>query len=135
MATQYSLYFYKGTTFPVVIESNDFPTYITTKSIELIHRNLKDGASEASQIIVYKKQLDDIERTLFEVQEAFPDTCPEDHLKEVCKRLKKGSDFLNAMWCININALLVLKAIKNDDNNGIMKINTANPEIFRKLCE
>tara|TARA_R110002020_G_scaffold109601_1_gene253553 strand:- start:167 stop:481 length:315 start_codon:yes stop_codon:yes gene_type:complete len=43
-------------------------------------------------------------------------------MKKVSKILNHPIDHIYALWCINICCLLILKAIPDDDKNGIMNI-------------
>ena len=38
----------------------------------------------------------------------------------LCERLGTGQDQMMTMWCLNINALIVMKALKNDNDNGVL---------------
>jgi hypothetical protein len=110
------LYFYNGTAFPIAIQSN---LEEQKKQVEeMIMLGLKTGVSLKEQIKDYKEQLDKIEACLY--KHCNPSSAK--GLKKVEQELGRNEDSILAIWQINILALLRLKAIKDDDNNGTINI-------------
>jgi hypothetical protein len=76
------------------------------------------GMSLMEQKKDYFEQLELIEDTL----NKYCNPSSEKKMKKVSKILNKPIDDIYSLWCINICCLLILKAIPDDDMNGIMKI-------------
>ena len=108
----HTMYFYKGSTFPVLIGGNTISACTKTAN-DMIIMGLRCGISINEQIKDYTSQLDTIEGLLFKY-------CNRNAkgIKKVCKELKKTDDELQALWSLNICALLKLKVIENDNMNG-----------------
>ena len=123
--TSKTLYFYKGTTFPVIVGGNEFPKKIENFSVEMIITGMKQGVSREQQIKDYTYQLNIVEQTMCDIQRDFgepiTDADTTKGLTELCKRMGQTQDYLMTMWCLNISALLVMKALKQDDFNGTMR--------------
>ena len=87
----------------------------------MIILGMRMGVSMEQQKIDYKEQLDLIEETFCEISQGR--AMDENTLKTAVKILKANSvDELYAMWCLNICALLKMKVIKDDCNNGILRM-------------
>jgi hypothetical protein len=105
-----------GTAFPIAIQSD---LEEQKKQVEeMILLGLKTGVSLKEQIKDYKEQLDKIEACLY--KHCNPSSAK--GLKKVEQELGRNEDSILAIWQINILALLRLKAIKDDDNNGTINI-------------
>ena len=117
-----NLYFYKGTAFPVIYYG--LPVKEVMKHAhEMIVSFLKDNMSLKKQVEIYKEQLDYIEGLM--VKYANPTT--EEGMEKVASILGKDLHIIGGLWCVNVCALLKLKAIKNDNMNGILTTMKINP--------
>ena len=111
-----ALYFYKGTAFPISTPNN---LQEDKKSVEeMILLGLKHGISLKEQIKEYKQQLDLIEESIY--KNCNPSSAK--GLKKMEQQFGKSIPSLMATWILNIIALLRLKAITNDNDNGIVII-------------
>ena len=131
----YTLYFYKGTVFPKVIlfdsveEQDSSITFTKKQAKDLIKNGLKNNLNIEAQKIKYIEQLNSIEEALF----TYNNPSTEKGMKKVCKILNYDRDFINCLWMLNIEALIILKHLKNDENNGIMSFDFTNGKhIIRK---
>ena len=123
-----TMYFYKGTTFPVGTtevgkRQYEFSKSITKGSIEMIMAGLKDGISREEQIKDYLEQLNKIEGEMCKIEKEDEKRWmrqTQKCLNILCERLGMGQDQMMTMWCLNINALIVMKALKNDNDNGVL---------------
>jgi len=110
-----TLYFYKGTTFPIIAPSFG-QDEIKKLALEMIMEGLKSKVSKEQQIADYKEQLDNIEETLF--LHCNPATA--EGMKTASRILGRSENNLYSIWAIDICALLILKAIPDDNDNGIV---------------
>ena len=123
-----TMYFYKGTTFPMGTTEKGANQYkfskdITKGSIEMIMAGLKDGISKEEQIKDYLEQLNQIEGEMCKIEKVVKDGWvmeTQKCLDMLCDRFGKDDLELMTMWCLNINALIVMKALKNDNDNGVL---------------
>ena len=123
-----TMYFYKGTTFPlgtteVGKRQYEFSKSITKGSIEMIMAGLKDGISKEEQIKDYLEQLNKIEGEMCKIEKEVKDGWVRKTRKcldMLCDRLGTSEEQMMTMWCLNINALIVMKALKNDNDNGVL---------------
>ena len=108
-----TLYFYKGSTFPLTVNETGgerkFEKAIVKASLEMITDGLKRN-SKAQLIQLYKGQLDRFEETLFSTEQKYPNKSDQERLDMVCKKLGFTQDFAHTFWCINVNALMLLKS-------------------------
>ena len=110
-----TLYFYKGTAFPVIYYGLQVKS-VMENAHEMIVKFLKDNVSLKEQVEIYKNQLDHIEGLM--VKYANPTT--DKGMKKVASIMGKDIDWIGAVWCVNVCALLKLKAIENDNMNGLL---------------
>ena len=112
-----TLYFYNGTCFPV---SSDCPhEQMMEKAKEMIVLGMRHGVSMEEQKKDYKEQMDLMEKTLYD--EARGKMIDELIIKRTMRKLGISKiEFFHSTWCLNICALLKMKVIENDENNGIM---------------
>jgi len=111
-------FYYKGTAHPVVYDVPDFDIYMMKMANEMIVDGIKIGESIEEQKIHYKEQLDYWEKTICE--QASGGEITEDVLERVANILEMSKDSFYNLWCLNICALLKLKVINDDNNNGIL---------------
>ena len=111
-------FYYKGTAHPVVVDIPDLDVYMMKMANKMIVDGMKCGDSIEKQKIYYKEQLDYWEKTIYE--QASGGEITEDVLERVSNILKISKDSFYNMWCLNICALLKLKVINDDNNNGIL---------------
>lgn len=95
--------FYKGTSLPM--KSDAYP-HVQKQAKDLLTMGLRAGVSFMEQAECYRDQLDEMESRMCEAE-----VRGEDRFKTLSKKE-------HARWCINIEALLMLKVIFNDDQNG-----------------
>jgi hypothetical protein len=82
-------------------------------------RGIRGGLGMEQQKKEYKEQLDLMEQTLVDtVQGKMMDGASIDRAW-VILGLKDRQHFYN-LWCLNICALLKMKVIKNDNENGVL---------------
>ena len=113
--TLYTLYFYKGTTFPYMyIKEEEGMKW----GKEQILRGQQENISLKEQADLYRNQLDFIEDAMCK----FCNPTSERGLKKLAKKLKKDVHHLYAIWSMNICSLLILKGIPDDDKFGIFTI-------------
>jgi hypothetical protein len=122
--TSTTMYFYKGTTFPLATKGADFPRMINKFALDMIITGEKMGETRAKQIKDYFAQLDMMEKAMCDIQAdmGVPETDADakDQLEALEAELGQPQDKIQMMWCLNIAALLMMKALPNDDNNGTM---------------
>ena len=118
------LFFYKGSTLPSACVGPrsviDAEEVVMKLAKEMIVQGLRFGESLEQQKADYVQQLDVMEQALFNSQKA--GFMNYKMFKKACKSVEKTEDTFNALWSLNICALLILKVIKNDDMNGVMRI-------------
>ena len=64
-------------------------------------------------------KLDEIEEALFSTEQKYPNKSNEQRLDMVCKKFGFSQEIGHTLWCMNVNALMVLKAIENNNDNGL----------------
>lgn len=120
------LFFYKKTMFPQVVDAPDVAEKFTKTANEMIVNGLKHGVSMEQQKEEYISQLDLMEEALTSTAgggEMDGETIGRAMvmLGEAGLQMTDLQRFYN-IWCLNICALLKMKAIKNDNDNGILKM-------------
>ena len=113
-----TFYFYKGTCFPMHMQGDD-GTETTETANEMIKNGLLMGLTLKSQIIIYKEQLDIIENCLIKHRQIFNKNQKKGK-QLIEKQLEQDWDEIYHLWLLNICALLKLKAIPNDEQNGLL---------------
>ena len=118
------MYFYNGTVFPIGQEEigekiGNAHKMIVEASIDGITRNLKAGISKTKIIEDCKNWLNVVEKNMCDI-EAEMGLTSEKTIKELCARCNMFKDLLMLYWAININTLLILKELKQDNENGIL---------------
>ena len=113
-----ALFFYKGTAFPTLIHTANPVKDMRERANEMIILGMKHGITLDEQKKDYFEQLDLIEETLCETSNK--GRIDEKTIKRACKLLGEDTDSVYITWCLNICALLKLKAIKDDEMNGIV---------------
>ena len=114
---QTTLYYFNGTTFPAVIKTNT-EEYTFKMAKEMIKAALKDRLSKEEQIQAYMNQLIMLEKLLY--QHCNPYT--KNGMDVICRTLDMNEKKVMCWWNVDVCALLLLGAIKNDNNNGILNI-------------
>jgi hypothetical protein len=119
MSTQ-TLFFYKGTAFPMYRAGNSVSVSSETTKVamDMILLGLKQGVSRETQITDYKTKLDEIEQLL--CKHCNPSS--EAGLQRFAKIMNDTSDRIYSLWSLNICALLILKVLKHDNENGFLTI-------------
>jgi len=112
-----TLYFYNGTTFPKLIKT-DSEEYIMKNAKLMIKAGLKAKVSIETQIQDYRDQLIMIEKLLY--QHCNPYT--KNGMDIIERTLNDDVDSIMIVWMLDICALLHLGVIKNDNQNGILKV-------------
>ena len=113
------LFFYNGTAFPQVVDAPDVEQMFHKNANEMILRGIRGGLGMEQQKKEYKEQLDLMEQTLVDtVQGKMMDGASIDRAW-VILGLKDRQHFYT-LWCLNICALLKMKVIKNDNENGVL---------------
>jgi len=116
MANQMStLFFFNGTSFPM-IGNNENDGYDMGRK-QLMY-GVKAGYSLPNQAEFIIKQLKHIEGLLF--KHANPST--EKGMNTISKLLNTSLENLYSLWTMNVCSLLILKKIKNDNDNGVLTI-------------
>jgi hypothetical protein len=113
------LFFYKGTAFPQIVDIPNLVEKMTKSSNDMIIRGIKNGFTIEQQKKDYKEQLDLWEQTL--CVEAKGMEMDDDSIDRAM--VSMGFDnrqMFYSMWCLNICALLKMKVINNDNENGIL---------------
>lgn len=113
-----ALFFYKGTAFPTLIHTPTPVKDMRERANEMIILGMKHGVTLDEQKKDYFEQLDLIEKVLCATSNK--GRIDEKTVKKACKLMKKDEDSVYIIWCLNICALLKLKAIKDDNMNGIV---------------
>jgi hypothetical protein len=126
------LFYYKGTTYPLLIDAPNLQETMFNQAHEMIVRSLKDGLSLEQQKKHYKENLDLWEQTLCD--EAKEELINEAVINRAIVKLGfSDRHYFMALWCLNICALLKLKVIKNDNNNGVLCIIPQNKKSYDSL--
>jgi hypothetical protein len=114
MSQSVSLAFYKGT--PLEMRC---PIETIMKSAQnMINKGHQFGDNDEIQIQHYTEQMDTMEQSLVN---AFG-TNKEISLRDVSRLWGDKFDMNCSLWYLNIGALLILKAIKDDNFNGFLKM-------------
>jgi len=114
------LFFYKGSCTPSVITGENEEEAVMKFAKDMIVQGLRFGESLEQQKADYVQQLDVMEQALFDAQKA--GWMNYKMFKKACKSVNKMEDTFHSLWSLNICALLILKVIKNDDRNGVLRI-------------
>jgi len=108
---KYTAYYYKGTAFPLCY-TNPTVEKIMEHAHNMIETGIQHGDSLKQQKQTYLTQLDMIESSL----------CKHNgELTKLVKDIGQTEDELYAVWQLDICALLIMKVIKEDDDNGTME--------------
>lgn len=119
------LFYYKGTVFPINTDS-DKKEMIMNDADDMIALGIRTGVSIEEQKDDYLKQLDLIEKAFNDTAEKDKSINVESAEKAIIMLGFKSLNHCLAIWRLNICALLKMKAIPNDNNNGILETNTNN---------
>ena len=103
--------YYKGTACPEVYTDEKSVKQVQQNAEEMIKLGLKHGFSIQQQISDYKDQMEIMEQTMVDSGKKSKKGTPE----EGC--LDDGE---MCLWWLNMFALIRLKAIKNDNMNGLL---------------
>ena len=115
----YPLFFYKGTAFPQVVDNPHLEAKMMESATEMIVLGLKHGVSMEQQKKDYKEQLDAMEQRLCDfAKNKIMDESVIDRAM-VSLGIESRDHFYSA-WCLNVCALLKMKVIKDDNENGIL---------------
>ena len=109
---------------------NDFIKFVKEAADKQIVEFLNDGETLSSTAQILSSQLTSWEKRMIELQKEAkwsPNrSCGGDeyvaYLNEVARPSNISGLQMSAIWFINIAALLKMKVIKNDDNNGWLRI-------------
>ena len=112
------LFFYKGTTFPKIVDIPYLEKIMFQGADVMIARGLRMGVSMEEQKKDYKEQLDLMEQTLCDTAQG--KMMDADTIDRAAKKMCISIDTFYSMWCLNICALLKMKVIKNDNDNGML---------------
>ena len=112
------LFFYNGTAFPQMVDAPDLEEKMIKNANEMIVLGLKHGVSLEEQKNDYKEQLDLMEQTLCDTAQG--KMMDADTIDRAAKKMCISIDTFYSMWCLNICALLKMKVIKNDNDNGML---------------
>ena len=116
---RFPLFFYKGTAFPQVVDAPNLEAEMMKNATEMIVLGLKHGVSMEQQKKDYKEQLDLMEQRLCD--EARNKIMDEGVIDRAMVSLGiESRDYFYSTWCLNICALLKMKVIKDDNENGIL---------------
>ena len=86
---------------------------------KMITSMLKGGGhSLEEQKVIYKKQLDDMELEIFEIYGVEERRT----IRDIQRLWGDKFEMKTALWYMNIAALLILKVIKDDNDNGFLVI-------------
>ena len=112
------LFFYNGTAFHQMVDAPDLEEKMIKNANEMIVLGLKHGVSLEEQKKDYKEQLDLMEQTLCDTAQG--KMMDADTIDRAAKKMCISIDTFYSMWCLNICALLKMKVIKNDNDNGML---------------
>lgn len=119
MNTNNSLFFYKGTPFPRILKGPNMDVKMMKDANEMIVLGLQNNVSIEQQKKDYLNQLNTMEQALCNTSNnKIMDENTINKAMVICGL--KSLDQFNSIWCLNICALLKLKVIEDDYNNGIM---------------
>ena len=85
--------------------------------VENVMNGIKSGDTREKLIKLYTEQLNLIEEKLHELG-----VSTEENIKKVAEDLDITFDYLRLLWAINIMSLLILKAIKEDNDYGFIEV-------------
>jgi hypothetical protein len=116
-------FWYKQWFFPAILKGEDVAKDMIESANKFIIQLLKDNISLEDQKQYFQQQLLTIKKC---VRDEFGD-CDETtdakkikrHIQNCADKLEMTSGELKVLWNICVCALLKLKVIKNDENNGI----------------
>jgi len=112
-----TLFYYNGTTTGILSSEGSL---FTKMSKEMLVLGLRNGISLNEQRDTYKKQLDYIENIYH--LECAGGNVSLPALERTCSKCGYSDvEQLTTIWNLNISALLHLKAIPDDNNNGILR--------------
>ena len=114
------LFFYKGTSHPQVIDAPDVEEYTMKQANEMILLGMRQGVSMKQQKADYIEQLDMMEQALFKA--ANGGLLTKKATLKAAESVGLTADKFYHWWCLDICALIKMKAIKDDNENGIMRI-------------
>ena len=129
-----TFFVYKGTCFPIMVfEEGDkqgaFHNVIVKNCLDMITDNLKMGKSKESQIKVYLQQVTIIQEEIVKIEkrrnlEEYDEKARNKEMMLLCDTFSTPQDELHLVWAMNINALVMLKALTTDDDNGVHCVKT-----------
>jgi len=114
------LFFYKGTSHPQVIDAPDAEEHFMKQANEMILLGMRQGVSMKQQKADYIEQLDIMERALFNVSNG--ELLTKKAILKAAEIVGQTADKFYCLWCLNICALIKMKVLKDDNENGIMRI-------------
>ena len=127
-----TLFYYKGTAFPQVVECDGLAAKMEKTAGEMVVMGMRMGMNMEKQKTEYIKQLDLMEQTLFETSNGGMMT--EKTIRNAMALLGQTDiQQFYTMWCLNICALLKMKAIPNDSMNGILNMRMEMPHAGMKV--
>mgnify|MGYP003654517251 CR=1 FL=1 len=127
MATTNTLFYYKGTAFPIILEDENVAETMMDTAKEMITLGVRNNISLNQQKKDYKEQLDLIEGKIFEIIGNKSISNKEElykYLEIIAEHFGESIPSLQSLWTLDICALLKLKVIENDNMNGILKYKT-----------
>ena len=132
-----SIWFYKGSGTGMIFPQSS--TEVSKNALEMIMMGIKDGWTKQEQIEDYISQLDSIEEIIYVEQTKYLAEHNgildmEEYIEGVSKKLHMSSDGLHSIWALNIAALLIMKAIPNNEMFGYVDIEE-NCEIVTREVE
>ena len=114
------MFFYKGTAHPQVIDAPDVEEYLMKQANEMILLGMRQGVSMKQQKADYIEQLDMMEHAL--VTAANGGLLTKNAILKAAESVGQTADKFYYWWCLDICALIKMKALKDDNMNGIMRI-------------
>ena len=114
------LFFYKGTAHPQVIDVPDVEEYFMKQANDMILLGMRRGVSMKQQKADYIEGLDMMEQALVKAANGKP--LNEKAALKAAKIVGQTADKFYCWWCLNICALIKMKVLKNDSENGTMRI-------------
>jgi len=114
------MFFYKGTAHPQVIDAPDVEEYLMKQANEMILLGMRQGVSMKQQKADYIEQLDMMEQALVKAANGKP--LNKKTILKAAEIVGQTADKFYYWWCLDICALIKMKVLKNDNMNGIMRI-------------
>jgi hypothetical protein len=114
------MFFYKGTAHPQVIDAPDVEESFMTQANEMIILGMRQGVSMKQQKTDYIEQLDIMEQALFKAANGKP--LNKKTILKAAAAVGQTADEFYCLWCLNICALIKMKVLKDDNENGIVRI-------------